>query len=109
MTSLLMLLGLPAQTFATSAHPVSSFSKTAPEEYPVLKKAKRPEHPDLKFRTSPPTASTVPANSCPGTWGRRISGSWPIHPCQSLRHKPVAPILMTTPWGFGVGSGTMLM
>lgn len=43
MTSLLMLLGLPAQTFATSSHPVSSLSKTAPEEYPVLKKAKRPE------------------------------------------------------------------
>lgn len=38
-----MLLGLPAQTFATSSHPASSLSKTAPEEYPVLKKAKRPE------------------------------------------------------------------
>ncbi|MGG1861255.1 penicillin binding protein PBP4B [Bacillus safensis] len=42
-TCLLMLLGFPVQTFATSSHPVSSLSKTAPEEYPVLKKAKRPE------------------------------------------------------------------
>ncbi|MDG3044750.1 hypothetical protein OE903_15445 [Bacillus sp. B6(2022)] len=37
-TSLFMLIGLPVQTFATSSHPVSSLSKTAPEEYPVLKK-----------------------------------------------------------------------
>lgn len=45
-----MLLGLPVQTFAASSHPVSSLSKTAPEEYPVLKKAKRPEQVGVSSR-----------------------------------------------------------
>ena len=33
-------------------------------------------------------ASRAPDSSCPGTCGRAISGSCPIQPCQSLRHKP---------------------
>jgi hypothetical protein len=31
---------------------------------------------------------TTPASSWPGTWGRRMSGSCPFQPCQSLRHSP---------------------
>jgi hypothetical protein len=47
--------------------------------------------------TSRPVASTTPASSCPGTWGRWISESWPIQPCQSLRQMPVASTRTTTP------------
>jgi len=53
-----------------------------------------------------PVASTVPASSCPGTCGSTTSGSCPIQPCQSLRHRPVASTLITTPSAEGVGSGT---
>ncbi|MGE6631820.1 penicillin binding protein PBP4B [Bacillus sp. NPDC077027] len=42
-TCLLLFLVIPVQTFATSPLPASSLSKTAPEEYPVLTKAKKPE------------------------------------------------------------------
>ena len=52
------------------------------------------------------TASMTPASSCPGTWGKVISGSCPIHPCQSLRQSPVAFTRMTTPSPAGLGSGT---
>lgn len=37
-----------------------------------------------------------------------MSGSWPIHPCQSLRHSPVASTRTTTPPVGGAGSGTSL-
>ena len=59
-------------------------------------------------RTSAPTASTAPASSWPGTCGnRRMSGSWPTHPCQSLRHSPLASTRTTAPCGAGAGSGTV--
>ncbi len=55
--------------------------------------------------TSAPTASTTPASSCPGTCGNaRMSGSWPIHPCQSLRQSPLASTRTTAPCGAGSGS-----
>ena len=57
-------------------------------------------------RTSGPTAATTPANSWPGTWGRRIESSCPLQPCQSLRHRPVARTSTTAPSGPGSGSGT---
>ncbi len=62
--------------------------------------------PGRQPRTSAPAATTTPANSCPGTCGRRMSGSWPCQPCQSLRHNPVAPTRTTTPSAAGTGSST---
>nr|BFE69111.1 hypothetical protein GCM10020092_024120 [Actinoplanes digitatis] len=56
--------------------------------------------------TPGPTAAITPANSWPGTCGRRMSGSWPRQPCQSLRHNPVARTATTTPPSGGSGSGT---
>ena len=35
-----------------------------------------------------------------------MSGSWPIQPCQSERHSPVASTRTTAPWGGGSGSAT---
>ena len=63
----------------------------------------RPSHP---ASTSSATASTTPASSWPGTWGKVVmSASWPIQPCQSLRHSPLATTRTTAPPGGGVGSG----
>ena len=36
-----------------------------------------------------------------------MSGSWPIHPCQSLRHRPVASTRTTAPCAAGTGSSTV--
>ena len=36
-----------------------------------------------------------------------MSGSWPIQPCQSLRHRPVASTRTTAPYAPGAGSGTV--
>ncbi len=35
-----------------------------------------------------------------------MSLSWPIQPCQSLRHSPLASTRTTAPPAGGVGSGT---
>jgi hypothetical protein len=51
----------------------------------------------------------TPANSCPGTCGSRMSGSLPIHPCQSLRQMPQALSARTTPSSLQTGSGTFSM
>ncbi len=58
--------------------------------------------------TPSPTIAIVPANSWPGTCGNTMPGSWPCHPCQSLRHNPVAPTLTTTPPGAASGRGDLL-
>ena len=63
--------------------------------------------PGRQSRTSAPTASTTPASSWPGTCGNaRMSGSWPIQPCQSERHSPLASTRTTAPCGGGAGSAT---
>ncbi len=61
----------------------------------------------LEARDPPPGGDDAAGNSWPGTCGRRISGSCPIQPCQSLRQRPVAPTAMTTPSSLGVGSSTV--
>ena len=38
----------------------------------------------------------------------RMSGSWPIQPCQSERHRPLASTRTTAPWDGGSGSATRL-
>ena len=48
--------------------------------------------------TSGPAAATTPANSCPPMCGS-ATGSCPFQACQSDRHTPVAPTVMTTPSG----------
>ena len=64
--------------------------------------------PTRHARTSGPTASITPASSWPGTCGNaRMSGSWPIQPCQSERHRPVASTRTTAPCEGGVGSATV--
>ncbi len=55
--------------------------------------------------TSGPAAATSPANSCPPMCGS-TTGSWPFQACQSDRHTPVAPTVMTTPSAGQAGSGT---
>ena len=61
--------------------------------------------PGRQSATPAPTASTTPASSCPGTCGNaRMSGSWPIQPCQSLRQSPLASTRTTAPCGAGSGS-----
>jgi hypothetical protein len=45
--------------------------------------------------------STATALSC----GSLMSSSWPIQPCQSLRHSPVAFTFMIAPCGAGLGMG----
>ena len=59
-----------------------------------------------RTRDPGPTSATTPANSWPGTCGSRIAASWPIQPCQSLRHRPVARTSMTAPSGGHAGAGT---
>src|SRR5450756_257205 len=63
--------------------------------------------PGFHLWTRDPTSAITPANSWPGTCGRRISGSCPIHPCQSLRHRPLAATSMTTPVSGQAGSSTV--
>ena len=60
---------------------------------------------DLPRVTEAPVSTTVPASSWPGTCGSSMSSSWPIQPCQSLRHSPVASTATTTPSGGHAGSG----
>lgn len=63
----------------------------------------RPTHP---ASTPAPTDSTTPASSWPGTCGKvAMSGSWPIQPCQSLRHSPVRTTRTTASPGPATGSG----
>ena len=90
------------------------FGQTCPA--PARQTAQRPHamtngavtaRPTQPSSTPSPTASTVPANSWPGTWGKvEMSSSWPIHPCQSLRHRPLATTRTTAPPGGGLGSGS---
>src|SRR4051794_22169037 len=62
--------------------------------------------PTVTRRTDAPTSATTPANSCPGTCGSAIVGSWPTQPCQSLRQRPVARTATTTPSLGHDGAGT---
>ena len=55
--------------------------------------------------TSGPAAATTPANSCPPMCGSP-TGSCPFQACQSDRHTPVAPTMMTTPSAGQAGAGT---
>ncbi len=55
--------------------------------------------------TAGPAWVMVPASSCPGMCGRRTV-SCPFQACQSDRHTPVAPTLITTPSSGHDGSGT---
>jgi len=65
-------------------------------------------HPVVRTPASDAAAHRLdhPASSWPGTWGNRMSGSRPCHPCQSLRQMPLAFTRTTTPSCGGVGSGT---
>ena len=58
--------------------------------------------------TAGPVWAMVPASSCPGMCGSG-TGSCPFQACQSDRHTPVAPTLMTTPSSGQPGSGTSAM
>src|SRR5262249_30531674 len=66
--------------------------------------------PFFQRRTSGPTSSTTPQNSCPSTCG---SATWipsqlqsPVQRCQSDRQMPFASTRSTTPLSGGLGSGT---
>ena len=61
--------------------------------------------PGRQRRTSAPTASTTPPARARDVRQRRMSASWPIQPCQSLRHRPVARTRTTAPCGAGAGRG----
>ena len=65
---------------------------------------RRPTH---DGSTPDPTESTTPASSCPGTCGNVVmSPSWPVHPCQSLRHSPLTTTRTTAAPAGAEGSGS---
>ena len=63
--------------------------------------------PACHWVTAGPAAATTPANSCPPMCGS-ATGSCPFQACQSDRHTPVAPTVMTTPSGGHTGSATRI-
>ena len=83
-------------------------------EFPVRQSSQRPHprtngtvtrSPTTRLATSGPTATTVPAYSCPGTWGSATC-SCPRQACQSDRQTPVAATATTTPSAGHTGSST---
>ncbi len=60
------------------------------------RRVRSPGHPPASPIPPGPTATTVPANSCPGMIGK-ATGSCPRQACQSDRHTPVAATSTTTP------------
>src|SRR5271167_3358371 len=65
--------------------------------------------PFLKLRTSLPTSSTTPVNSCPSTApgcaDRPIQDQSPVHACQSERQMPLASTRIMALVGAHSGSG----